>query len=166
MCQCVSCKNGISQFDQKIVFFPYHQGLVKPQLTHNFHITDWNCMLTLIPALPYFIGQSDYKTLTTEPHSRQIKGAEEQRENLSALLCLSAHKAVHAHEARVIPLVHCMVNMARSAPVMSQCRAVLITHSGSEDLCQSLGAHFTAPQQPHSFSTFTSSFAHSALQPF
>lgn len=73
----------------------------------------------------------------------------EHKKNLSAFLCLSAHKAVNAHEASVIPLVHCMVNTVRSAPVMRECRAVLITHSGSEDLCQSHRAHFIEPQRQH-----------------
>lgn len=42
--------------------------------------------------------------------------------------------------------VYCMVNTMRSVPVMREPRAVLITFSTSEDLCQSLRAHFIQPE--------------------
>lgn len=54
----------------------------------------------------------------------------------------------NTHEQSWIPAVHSMVNTMRPVPVMRGPRAVLITRGGSEDLCQSLGAHFIQAQNP------------------
>lgn len=56
------------------------------------------------------------------------------------------HTYTHTHMNSLIPPLYCIVNTMRSEPVMREARAVLITHSGSEDLCQSLRAHFIQPQ--------------------
>lgn len=52
----------------------------------------------------------------------------------------------NTHEQSLLALVHCMVNKMRAVPVMRESRAVLITFSRSEDLCQSLRAHFIQPE--------------------
>lgn len=54
----------------------------------------------------------------------------------------------NTHERSWIPAVHSMVNTMRPVPVMREPRAVLITRGGSEDLCQSLGAHFIRAGNP------------------
>lgn len=54
----------------------------------------------------------------------------------------------NTHEQSWIPAVHSMVNTMRPVPVMREPRAVLITRGGSEDLCQSLGAHFIQAENP------------------
>lgn len=54
----------------------------------------------------------------------------------------------NTHERSWIPAVHSMVNTMRPVPVMREPRAVLITRGGSEDLCQSLGAHFIRAENP------------------
>ena len=64
---------------------------------------------------------------------------------------ISYYAQTHADKytwTSLISLVHCMVNTMRSVPVMREPRAVLITCSGSEDLCQSLRAHFIQPNNP------------------
>lgn len=55
-------------------------------------------------------------------------------------------RLTNTHEQSLIPQVHCTVNTMRSVPVMREPRAVLITCGGSEDLCQSLRAHFIQPE--------------------
>lgn len=57
----------------------------------------------------------------------------------------------NTHGQSLIPLVHCMVNTMRSIPVMREPTVILITHGGSEDLCQSLRAHFIQPENPTKF---------------
>lgn len=57
-------------------------------------------------------------------------------------------RLANTHERSWIPAVHSMVNTMRPVPVMREPRAVLITRGGSEDLCQSLGAHFIRAENP------------------
>lgn len=52
------------------------------------------------------------------------------------------HLLAHMPMSSLIPVPYVMVSTMRSKPVMREARAVLITCSGSEDLCQSLRAHF------------------------